>query len=116
MYCTTCGKQINDKAVLCVHCGVKTTQAVSQRPIDPAVKMLLPIGRSGYAIAAGYLGIFSLIPLFAPFAILFGFLAINDIKKNPEKSGMGRAYFGIGMGIFSILIMFLFILRNVSDR
>ena len=24
MYCTNCGKQIDDKAVICVHCGVPT--------------------------------------------------------------------------------------------
>jgi hypothetical protein len=24
MYCTNCGKQIDDKAVVCVHCGVAT--------------------------------------------------------------------------------------------
>lgn len=24
MYCTNCGKQIDDKAVICVHCGVAT--------------------------------------------------------------------------------------------
>ena len=35
---------------------------------DAAMRMLLPVGRSGWAIAAGYLGLFSLIVLPAPYA------------------------------------------------
>ena len=26
MYCWNCGKEIDDKAVVCVHCGVATEQ------------------------------------------------------------------------------------------
>jgi len=57
--------------------------------------MLLPVGRSGFAIAAGYLGLFAVIFFPAPLALLFGILAYRDIKRNPKKSGMGRAIFGI---------------------
>lgn len=28
MYCTNCGKQIDDKAVICVHCGVAVNNPV----------------------------------------------------------------------------------------
>ena len=35
---------------------------------DPAMRMLLPVGRSGWAIAAGYLGLFSFIIFPAPLA------------------------------------------------
>jgi hypothetical protein len=65
---------------------------------DPAIRMLIPVGRSGLAIAAGYAGLFALVPLFAPIAILLGILAIRDLRKHPEKHGMGRAIFGLVMG------------------
>jgi len=74
------------------------------------MRMLLPVGRSVFAILAGYAGLFSLIFIGAPFALIFGILAIIDIKKHPEKHGMGRAIFGLVMGIlFSIPLVLLLI-------
>ena len=70
---------------------------------NAGMRALLPIGRSGFAIAAGYLGIFSVVPFVGPFAILFGALAIRHIKKNPQRHGMGRAIFGIIMGALGTL-------------
>ena len=70
---------------------------------DPAIRMLIPVGRSGLAIAAGYAGLFALIPFFAPIALVLGILAIRDLKRHPDKHGMGRAVFGLVMGaIFTI--------------
>ena len=75
---------------------------------DVAMRMLLPVNRSGYAIAAGYLGLISILLIPAPFALLFGLLGVRDIRNNSEKHGMGRAIFGIVMGtIFLILILFV---------
>ena len=66
--------------------------------------MLIPIGRSMHSIIAGYLGLLSLgcCPL-GPFAILFGILAIVDIKKNPKKGGIVRAIVGIVLGAIGTL-------------
>lgn len=66
---------------------------------DPVMRVLLPVGRSGWAIAAGYLGLFSLLILPAPLAVVCGFVAVYDIRKNPKKHGLGRAVFGIVMGV-----------------
>ena len=75
---------------------------------DAGMRMLLPVGRSGLAITAGYLGLFSFLCLpIAPLAIVLGFLAISDIRKNPKKHGMGRAIFGIVMGIIGTLVMLI---------
>lgn len=73
---------------------------------DAGVRMLIPVGRSGWAIASGYLGLFSVLILFAPFALLTGILALRDMKKHPEKHGAGRAWFGIIMGtIFTLVLL-----------
>jgi hypothetical protein len=77
-----------------------TKQPLSE---NAGMRAILPIGRSGYAIAAGYLGILSVIPFVGPFAILFGAIAIQHIKKNPQRHGMGRAIFGIVMGALGTL-------------
>lgn len=74
------------------------------------MRILLPVNRSGYSIAAGYLGLISILLIPAPFALLFGFLGMRDIKNNNEKHGMGRAILGIAMGaIFSILLLLVII-------
>jgi hypothetical protein len=75
---------------------------------DPVMRMLLPVGRSGWAIAAGYLGLLSLLGVFAPFALITGILAVRDIRQHPEKHGLGRAWFGIIMGaLLSIVLVFV---------
>ena len=82
---------------------------------DAAMRILLPVNRSGYAIAAGYLGLISILLIPAPFALLFGFLGLRDIKNNDVKHGMGRAVFGIAMGaIFSIFLLFI-IFSSISS-
>ena len=114
MYCPKCGTKNDDNAFRCVRCS----QVIQAVPVyqktdigdDAGMRMLLPVGRSPLAIVAGYLGLFSLILIPAPFAFVVGILAVIDIKKNPKKHGMGRAVFGIVMGaIFSIPLIFVII-------
>jgi hypothetical protein len=75
--------------------------------------MMIPIGRSGYAIAAGYIALFSVLVIPAPFAILFGILALRDIKRRPEKIGKGRAWFGIIMGSLVILVVLVGVIAGM---
>ncbi len=65
---------------------------------DPGIRMLLPVGRSFWAIAAGYLGLFSVLCFPAPLALLAALLAIREMRRDPKKHGMGRAVFGLVMG------------------
>ena len=75
---------------------------------DSGMRLIAPVGVSGWAIASGYLGLVSVLILPAPFAILTGVMAIRDIRKNPKNHGMGRAIFGIIMGaLFSIPTLIL---------
>ena len=80
------------------------------QPPHPLLALVVPIGRSGWAIAAGYLGLLSMIPYVGFLAILFGVLAIRDINKNPAKIGLGRAWFGIIAGGLSLIIWARFML------
>lgn len=68
------------------------------------MRMLLPVGRSFWAILAGYMGLFSLMLFPAPFAVIVSLIAIADIRKskhspNGPKYGMGRAIFGLLVGL-----------------
>jgi hypothetical protein len=107
MFCRECGAQVAESAAICMKCGVRTSSPASSRVDgDPAMlQWMLPVGRSGYAVAAGYLGLLSLLVVPAPLALLFGILAIKDIERNPERLGKGRAIFGIVMGVLGTGIL-----------
>lgn len=80
-------------------------------PEDPGqnagLRMVIPVGRSGWAIAAGYFGLFSVIGCGGPFALICGFLALGEMKRNPKLHGAGRAWFGIIMGVVGTLLLIL---------
>ncbi len=78
------------------------------------MRMLLPVGRSGMAIAAGYLGLFSCLLLPAPIALAVSIYAIRDMKKDPRKHGMGRAIFGLIMGALGSLLLIICIIAIMS--
>ena len=75
-------------------------------------RLILPIGRSRWAIIAGYLGLLSFIPGVGILAIVTGVLAVRDIKRNPEKHGMGRAITGIVLGVLLSLFWIIMILND----
>jgi hypothetical protein len=54
--------------------------------------------------------LFSLILFPAPLALIFGILALRDLKRHPDKGGRGRAIFAIVMGSLFTLLLILIIL------
>lgn len=82
---------------------------------DPLVRWAVPIGRSYWAIAAGYLGLFSLLCVPGPFAVAAGILALYDIRKHPGLGGKGRAIFGIvlgGLGTIGLILTGIVLLTD----
>lgn len=111
MYCPHCGTQISEDAHQCTACRrpIPAKGSVPSAPPrladDPAMRILLPVGRSGLAIAAGYAGLFALLVVPAPVALILGFLAYRDLKQHPEKRGMGRTVFGLVLGSLGTLLL-----------
>lgn len=118
MYCPKCGTLNDDNAFRCISCKV-VIQPMPIQPqlgaIDdsPEMRMILPVGRSGLAIAAGYAGLFSILIIPAPIALLLGILAVIDIRRHPDKHGMGRAVFALIMGGLFSLLLLMFVLVGV---
>ena len=83
-------------------------------------RLVLPVGRSGWAIASGYLALFSILLLPAPLALLTGILAVREIKAKANSPvpvyGMGRAWFGIIMGTLGTLAMIALIVSALLQR
>lgn len=77
-------------------------------------------GRNGLAVASLVLGILS-IPLcflFVPalLAVIFGAIAISQIKGNPGQAGRGQAIAGLILGGVSLgFILLLFILAGTTS-
>jgi hypothetical protein len=114
MFCSTCGNELTGP--FCARCGAAAPAHGAQaRSLgdDPAMRFLLPVGRSGWAIAAGYLGLFGILLLPAPFALLVGLVALRDLRRHPEKRGRGRAWFGTGVGVLGTLLLAYVVLKTV---
>jgi hypothetical protein len=119
--CPHCGRQTNvaeqfiGQTGPCGGCGQTVTvhaPSIEPKPAggglgdDALLRMVIPVGRSGWAIAAGYAGLFSLLFVCAPISLILGIIAIADLRKHPEKHGWGRAIFGLVMGsIFSLVFV-----------
>jgi len=111
--CPDCAEQITQRGATCPYCGADLRPAAAgthgSQPVglDAGMRMILPVGRSGWAIAAGYLGLISVLLFPAPFAVLCSVIAMSQLKKNPKLHGMGRAIFGLVMGIGGTLLLLL---------
>ncbi len=85
---------------------------------DAGLRMILPVGRSGWAIAAGYLGLFGLLIVPAPLALIFAIIAILDIRKHRNdprpKYGMGRAVFGLVIGVLGTLWLLYLVVSHYT--
>ncbi len=83
---------------------------------DELTRVLLPTHLSPWAIAAGYLGLFSLIVLPGPLALWCGIKAIRDIRGNSQRHGMGRALLGVAMGGLATVVLICLVIWFVGRK
>ncbi len=82
---------------------------------DPTLNMVVPLNTSGLAIAAGYLGLVSVLCVPAPLALLLGILALRHLKAHPKLDGKFRAIFAIVMGgIFTSIMVVVGVLALLA--
>lgn len=113
LYCQKCGSRNPDSALRCVSCAAAVAPGDLAPPgADPmqgehepgvGLRLLLPVSRSALSIIAGYLGLAALLLYPAPLALIFGWLALRELKTNPRLHGKGRAWFGVVMGVLGSL-------------
>jgi len=113
--CPRCGAPMTMDAAGCRQCGAAFRGGTAGEDLgeSAAIRMLIPVGRSFLAIAAGYAGLFAVLIFPAPIALILGILAVRDIRRNPKKHGMGRAIFGIVMGVIGSVALLLAIIGLV---
>jgi len=121
MFCSRCGRENDDNNYRCVGCGSllhppppPSFQLQPPLEADPVTRMLIPVGRSLWAVAAGYLGLLSIVVFPAPLAIIVSAVALWDLKRNPKLFGKGRAIFGMVMGILGTVVLICILLLWAS--
>lgn len=119
MYCSNCGKKIDEKAVICIHCGCSIEKNIPKKNIGKGIASMVlgiiglffalcafanlsdlyeiatePVGyRVGYAIGTILIqGILSVIAIC---------LSVSERKK--EKNGFNTAGFWLSISIFVIM-------------
>lgn len=115
MYCPTCGAQAIDGANNCTACGKPLPRAI---PPDNQLKSLepvLPVNTSIWAIASGYLGLFSILLFPAPFALITGIIALRSLKRHPGVRGHVRAWLGIVLGSLCSILLLLLIFNMAAS-
>lgn len=64
-----------------------------------------PESLSGWAVAAFYCGLLSILVIPAPVAVICGILGLRDIANHPHKGGRARSIIGIVAGGVVTLVM-----------
>ena len=85
MFCRVCGKEINDQAVVCVHCGCSTQNTATIDADAP---------NTGIAVLSGFI----------PLAGLIIWLLNKDKKPLMAKSASTGALVGVGIA-FAVYVL-----------
>ncbi len=102
MFCPKCGETNKSNAANCIKCGYVLPVGVGGAD---SLTGILPTHTSGWAVAAGYLGLFSVLGFAAPFALVCGIIALRKLKQNPGLRGHVRAWIGIILGALGCVVL-----------
>ncbi len=109
-FCLGCGNSMADGEQFCGACG-RDSQASAPAPrVDPLAAMGLPPETSGKAIFSFICGILFIILPFSVIGVMFGFMALSEIRRNPTRlKGRGLAITGISLSFIGVaLLVFVF--------
>ena len=105
MYCTNCGKEIDDKAVICVHCGVPTDNYSTLANVKTEQKTNgLAIAGFAVGLASLWFGAFLAIPSVA--GLILSIFGMKNKAKYNRCNGLAVA--GLVISIVSVVIWVLY--------
>ena len=100
MFCSNCGKEIDDNAIVCIHCGVSTK-------VRQAGALMQEDGELGCLLAVAC--------FFAPVVGLILYLICKDTMPNKSKQAGKWALIGLGANILLYALYFGFLGASAFD-
>lgn len=112
MFCQNCGTKVDENAAFCAKCGclLKGGDVMEHENL---IHLLVPVDTSLYCIISGYLGLFAVLGIFAPLAVIFGILGLRESKKK-KLHGALRAYFALSSGLI-FLALYAILFFNIEN-
>ena len=102
-FCLGCGNSIAEGERYCGVCGRDSQAGTSIPAVDPQVAFGLAPRTSGKAIFSLVCGILFIILPFSVIAVIFGYIALSEIRKSPGRlKGRGLAITGIVLGYVGV--------------
>lgn len=106
-YCTHCGAEISEEAVICPKCGCWTSNATTNS---------LKKGKTNVCASVGFiLALVSVVTFFVDFmgllalaGMIVSIVGLTQFAKNSEQSGKGLAITGISVGACMFLFGIIF--------
>lgn len=117
MYCSKCGRQIDDWAVVCVHCGAATQNMPQQAQADKAAPPQVTIVNTNTNFSASPVCLYSRKSKWATFWLCFflGWLGIHRLYVGKVGTGILWMFtFGL-FGIGWLVDLFVILCNGFSD-
>lgn len=109
MYCPHCGTRTEPQNY-CPSCGGQlTADPAAASPEPEHLHLLIPTKTPFTAIAAGYLGLLSILVFPAPFAIILAIVGFFRVRATPGARGYLRCAVGLIGGLIGCAILAFFI-------
>ncbi len=110
MFCKNCGKEIDDRAVVCPGCGVPTAKAEEAPKQKNKLGLGLCIAEFVLSLLSLYLAVYFCIT--SILAIVLSAIGMHVAKKNGDGCGLGIA--GLVIGIITTVFWLLILIFAAS--
>lgn len=114
-YCSHCGQEVMDEAVVCVHCGasLETNSTQNQSNYNQgnqSTQAFQPQKTNGLCIAGFIISFFS-----GLIGLILSIVGLVQVNKNPNEKGRGLGIAGIILGAIGLVCQIIAIVNIVNN-
>lgn len=112
MYCKNCGQRIDDKASICIYCGVSTTDRRPAQETAPQKTRVNGLGIAGFVVSLLSLGFGFWYCILSIIGLVLSIVGMAVKSKYTSCNGLAIA--GLVLGIVSLVIWGIVLIVAVS--